>query len=75
MKKESLVKINTERCKSCGLCVYVCPKKILSIGEVANSKGFYTVEVKDQRECIGCAFCALICPDLALEVYREEKGE
>ncbi|EGW39674.1 ferredoxin family protein [Desulfosporosinus sp. OT] len=72
---KSYVKINTERCKSCGLCVHACPKKILSIGEVANSKGYYAAEVKDQSECIGCAFCALICPDLALEVYREEKGE
>jgi len=72
---KTLVKINTERCKSCGLCVHACPKNILVIGEVANSKGYYTVEVTDQSECIACAFCALICPDLALEVYREEKGE
>lgn len=75
MKHRSIVKINSERCKSCGLCVYACPKKILSIGEVANSKGFYPVAIKDETECIGCAFCALICPDLVLEVYREEKGE
>ncbi len=72
---KNLVKINSERCKSCGLCVHICPKKILSIGEVVNSKGFYTVEMKDQTQCIACAFCALICPDLVLEVYREEKGE
>lgn len=72
---KNFVKISTERCKSCGLCVHACPKKILSIGETANSKGYYSVEMKDQSACIGCAFCALICPDLALEVYREEKGE
>lgn len=71
----NIVKINTERCKSCELCVHACPKKILGIGEVANGKGYYAVEIKDQSECIGCAFCALICPDLAFEVYREEKGE
>ena len=72
---KNFVKINIERCKSCGLCVHACPKKILSIGEVANSKGYYVVGMNDESECIGCAFCALICPDLALEVYREEKGE
>lgn len=71
---KALVKINTERCKSCGLCVHACPKKILSIGKIVNDRGFYTVEMQDQSKCIGCAFCALICPDLALEVYREEKG-
>ena len=70
----NLVKINTERCKSCGLCVHACPKKILGIGEIANNKGYYVVEMKDQSKCIACAFCALICPDLVLEVYREEKG-
>ena len=70
----NLVKVNSERCKSCGLCVHICPKKLLGIGKVANSKGYYTVEMKDQTKCIACAFCALICPDLALEVYREEKG-
>ena len=70
---KNLVKINSERCKSCGLCVHVCPKKILSIGEIANSKGYYTVEMKDQAQCIACAFCALMCPDLVLEVYREQK--
>jgi len=46
----------------------------LGIGEIANNKGYYVVEMKDQSKCIACAFCALICPDLALEVYREEKG-
>ena len=75
MYTKNLVEINTERCKSCGLCVHACPKKILGIGEIANNKGYYVVEIKDQSQCIGCAFCALICPDLALEVYREEKGE
>lgn len=75
MTTENHVVINKERCKSCGLCVHACPKHILSIGEIANNKGYYIVEMKDQSKCIGCAFCALICPDLALEVYREEKGE
>ncbi|KLU65158.1 NAD(P)H-quinone oxidoreductase subunit I, chloroplastic [Desulfosporosinus acididurans] len=72
---KNVVKINVERCKSCGLCVHTCPKKILKIGDKANSKGFYAVEMTDQSLCIGCAFCGLICPDLALEIYREEKGE
>ena len=72
---KNLVKINSERCKSCGLCIHICPKNILRFGEVANSKGFYTIEMTDQTQCIACAFCALICPDLVLEVYREQKGE
>lgn len=70
----NLVTINAERCKSCGLCVDICPKKILKLGEIANSKGYYTVVMTDQDKCIACAFCALMCPDLVLEVYREQKG-
>lgn len=71
----SQVKIDSERCKGCSLCVHACPKKILEIGEVANGKGYYAVAIQDESKCIGCAFCALICPDVALEVYRTEKGE
>ncbi len=71
----SNVKIDSERCKGCGLCVHACPKKILAIGEVANAKGYYAVTMQDASKCIGCAFCGIICPDLALEVYRSEKGE
>ncbi len=67
------VEINKERCKGCSLCVHACPQKILTIGEVVNSKGHYSVKMNDDKKCTGCAFCALICPDLALEVYRTLK--
>ena len=73
MLNKNIVVIDPERCKSCGLCVHVCPKKILAIGETANSKGYYIVELTDQAKCIGCAFCALMCPDASIEVYREER--
>ena len=29
----------TERCKGCGLCIGVCPKKILALEEGTNIKG------------------------------------
>ena len=57
-------------CKSCGLCIDICAKKILQIGTVANQKGYYTVEVIEQSKCIGCTLCATMCPDLALEIYK-----
>ncbi len=65
------VEVLKEYCKSCGLCVNICPKKILAIGDKLNQKGYYFVEVTDQGQCIGCGMCGVICPDLALEVYRE----
>ena len=57
-------------CKSCGLCIEVCPKKIIAIGDTANDKGFFTAVCINQDECIGCGLCATICPDVAIEVYK-----
>ncbi|MHB1651107.1 MAG: 4Fe-4S binding protein [Desulfitobacteriaceae bacterium] len=69
------VKVKQEYCKGCGLCVHACPPGILVMGQSANGKGYYAVEMLDEAKCKGCAFCALICPDLALEVFMLEKGE
>ncbi|MFQ7291473.1 MAG: 4Fe-4S dicluster domain-containing protein [Monoglobales bacterium] len=69
MKK---VEINEERCKSCGLCVSVCPKKIIDISRAKmNDKGYRPAEIIDVEKCIGCAFCATICPDCAITIYEE----
>ena len=60
-----------EKCKSCGLCVNACPKKILRISEKINAKGHRPME-QFQEGCTGCAMCALTCPDMVIEVYRED---
>ncbi|MFZ5753764.1 MAG: 4Fe-4S dicluster domain-containing protein [Bacillota bacterium] len=64
------VVVLSEYCKSCGLCVEICPKKILSIGDKVNQKGYYTVTVTEEEKCTGCTLCGLVCPDLALEIYK-----
>ena len=74
MKK---VIFNEERCKSCELCVSVCPKKILRISDdKMNEKGYKPAEIFEQDKCIGCAFCATICPDAVsythLDVYKRQ---
>jgi 2-oxoglutarate ferredoxin oxidoreductase subunit delta len=63
-----------EYCKSCGLCVDICPKKVLKIGDSTNQKGYYAVVVVDESKCIGCAMCGIVCPDVALEVSREKRS-
>ncbi|HWR45936.1 4Fe-4S dicluster domain-containing protein [Sporomusa sp.] len=65
------VQVFSEKCKSCGLCMAVCPRKVLAIGDKANSKGYYTIIVAAEENCVGCALCGLVCPDIALEVYKE----
>ena len=61
---------NENVCKGCGLCVTVCPKKIVELKEHFNAKGYHPAYLTDQPSCTGCTSCALMCPDMAITVYR-----
>ena len=58
------LKIYTERCKGCGICVEFCPKKVLAVSEIEK------VEIVAEEECIKCGFCELRCPDYAIMVQK-----
>lgn len=64
--------IDKERCKSCRICMEICPKKIIRPSESVNSHGVNYAEFFDkENKCIGCAMCAQSCPDVAItEVYK-----
>lgn len=65
------VVFSVERCKSCGLCVNVCPKGIIHVDRhFLNAKGYHPVRVTEMDKCIGCAFCATICPDCVITVEK-----
>jgi len=64
------VRILEKYCKGCGICIEVCPNKILAIGDKSNEKGYFTAICLDQGKCISCALCAKVCPDVAIEVYK-----
>ncbi len=65
------VTFREDRCKGCGLCTTVCPKKIVEMSkEKLNEKGFHPACITDREQCIGCAFCATICPDCVITVER-----
>lgn len=64
------VVVLAEYCKSCGLCLSVCPNHVLRVGQKANQKGYYVIEVANEAQCTGCTLCGIMCPDLALEISR-----
>jgi len=66
-----MVRIEEIRCKSCGICVEMCPKKCLMISEKINAKGYKTVAITNQDQCVSCGICNTVCPDVAITVYRQ----
>jgi 2-oxoglutarate ferredoxin oxidoreductase subunit delta len=66
------VTFREDRCKGCGLCIEVCPKKIVEFHEKLNIKGYHPAGVKEENmeKCIGCASCAKICPDVVITVEK-----
>lgn len=67
------VLFNKDQCKSCSLCINVCPTNIIFLSEYINGKGYRPAGVVDQEGCISCAKCAQICPDSVITVYRPKK--
>lgn len=66
------VTIDEAVCKGCGLCVHICPKKVLVLdtGRI-NQKGYNPSVVREPENCIACAMCGMICPDSAITVEKE----
>lgn len=63
-----VVHVIRDRCKECGLCISVCPVKILAVGDEQNSQGYRPPVVTEPDKCIGCRLCELACPDFAIFV-------
>ncbi len=54
------VKIRTEWCKGCGICIAFCPKKVLGLSQQMK------VQMLKPEDCIKCGQCELRCPDYAI---------
>lgn len=71
-QKMNKLTFNSERCKSCGLCAGVCPKKLLAPDTTKlNSKGYHPYYITDQEKCSACAMCAMMCPDCVIKVEKD----
>ena len=62
--------IDNDRCKGCGLCVTVCPKKVLEITDQVNAKGYFPAFQARPDDCIHCSACCIMCPDVAITITR-----
>ncbi|MAF48888.1 MAG: 2-oxoacid:acceptor oxidoreductase family protein [Rhodospirillales bacterium] len=51
-------------CKSCDICVRLCPERCLELNE------YQIVRLKDPDACTGCRLCEWLCPDFAITVNR-----
>ena len=49
-------------CKGCGICVELCPKKVLKLDDLGK------IQVANQDDCVACGQCQLRCPDYAIYV-------
>ena len=67
--------VGEEVCKSCGLCIANCPKKILRFSKRINKQGLSPMECIDHDSCIGCLSCAEMCPEVAIQVTAAPKEE
>jgi 2-oxoglutarate ferredoxin oxidoreductase subunit delta len=65
--------IDKDRCKGCGFCVEYCPRDVLEMGKILNSKGYQLATVKDESKCLACGFCEFICPEFAVTLKVNNK--
>ena len=69
-KIRGAIKVETELCKGCNLCVVACPTKVISLARDVNGRGYHYAYMSAPDSCVGCTNCALVCPDGVISVYK-----
>ncbi|MFO7852703.1 MAG: 4Fe-4S dicluster domain-containing protein [Bacteroidota bacterium] len=64
------IKVDTEKCKGCSLCIAACPTDVIALSSDVNTKGYNYAELIDMDGCTGCTNCSVVCPDGVITVYR-----
>lgn len=63
MRREVELEITEAWCKSCDICVKMCPERCLALDERQ------IVELVKPGACTGCRVCEWLCPDFAIAVH------
>jgi NAD-dependent dihydropyrimidine dehydrogenase PreA subunit len=61
-RDRGLLRVNTDECKGCGLCVEACPPKVIGMSERLNHYGYRTATYAGAG-CTGCGICFMVCPE------------
>ena len=67
--------IDHNLCDGCGVCVSICPRKVLSISKEINKRGISPAIVTSLERCTGCNLCELSCPQLAIYIEKLERRD
>ncbi|WP_038035041.1 2-oxoacid:acceptor oxidoreductase family protein [Thermopetrobacter sp. TC1] len=67
--KRPQVFIERAWCKSCDICVKMCPERCLELDEKNIAR------MKAPERCTGCRLCEYLCPDFAIRVLRLPAGD
>jgi 2-oxoglutarate ferredoxin oxidoreductase subunit delta len=57
-----LLRIDSDECKGCGLCVESCPPRVIAMNDRLNHYGYRTA-IYMGAGCTGCGICFLACPE------------
>jgi len=73
MAEKELI-VNEDWCKGCGMCVWICPFRVLRLSkEKINAMGYHPVEIAYPEKCVKCGLCEFVCPDFAIFLIEKEK--
>ncbi len=67
-----MVHIKEDDCKGCGICLSVCPVRILEFSDDYNARGVRYPRVTDPARCTSCGNCMIYCPDFAMVVDEDD---
>jgi indolepyruvate ferredoxin oxidoreductase beta subunit len=62
------LEINPVWCKSCDICVKMCPEHCLRLNADRIA------ELAEPERCTGCRLCEWLCPDFAIRVHLDSAG-